>query len=41
MGVLQHHEATHITQNHQDVLINGVYVKQVVLHLAHNFSEGR
>ena len=41
MGMFNDHEAAHITQHHQDVLINGVDMKQVMLHLTNNFSEGR
>ena len=32
-------ETSHISQDHQDVLVNGVNVKQVVLHLTHNVSK--
>ena len=41
MSVLKNHKAPHITQHHQDMLINGIHMKQVMLHLANNFSEGR
>ena len=38
--MLHDHEATHIAQHHQDVLINGIDVKQIMLHLPDNFSKG-
>ena len=34
MRMLGHEKAPHIAQHHEDVLIDGVDVKQVVLHLA-------
>ena len=40
MRMFNHHKASHILQNHQDVLVNRIYVKQVMLHLPNNFSEG-
>ena len=39
MGVLRHEETANITQHHQDVLVHGVHVEQVVLHLTHDAPE--
>jgi len=36
-----HGEAAHIAHHHQDVLVDGIDVKQVVLHLADNAAEIR
>jgi hypothetical protein len=41
MGMLGHHEAAHIAQHLQNVLIHRVYVEEVVLHLANDASPGR
>ena len=40
MRMLNHHKAAYITQHHQDVLIYCVNMKQVMLHLTNDSSEG-
>ena len=37
--MLGHEEAPHIAQHHQDVLVHGVDVKQVMLHLTHDATK--
>ncbi len=37
--VIRNKKATHVAQHHQGVLVDGVYVEQVMLHLPHNISE--
>ena len=37
--MLHDHEAPYIAQHHQDVLINGVDVKQIMLHLPDDSSK--
>ena len=39
MGMLGNEETAHIAQHHQDVLIHGVDVKQIVLHLPDDATE--
>src|SRR5450830_513740 len=41
VGVFAHGEATYIAHHHQDVLIHGIDVEQVVLHLADDAAEVR
>ena len=36
---LGHGEAAHVAQHHQDVLVDGVDVEQIVLHLADDAAE--
>ena len=40
MRVLGHEKAPHVAQHHQDVLVHGVDMEQVVLHLPHDAPEG-
>ena len=40
MRMLNHHKAAYITQHHQDMLIHCVDMKQVMLHLTNDSSEG-
>ena len=37
--MFNYHKATHIPQYHQDMLIDRVDMKQVMLHLSNNSSE--
>ena len=37
--VVGNEEAAHVSKDHEDVLVDRVNVKQVVLHLTHNVSE--
>ena len=37
--VIGNKEAPHVSKDHEDVLVDRVNVKQVVLHLTHNVSE--
>ena len=37
--MLRHEKAPHVAQHHQDVLVNGVNMKQVMLHLTDDFAE--
>src|SRR3546814_8608645 len=39
LRMFRHREAAQITYHHQDVLIHGVGMEQVVLHLPHNTPE--
>ena len=39
VGMLHDEKTPHISEHHQDVLIHGVDVKEVVLHLAHDASK--
>ena len=39
MRVLRNKKAPHIAQHHQDVLVNGIDVEQIMLHLPHNFAK--
>ena len=41
MGVFHNPEAAHIAKHHQDVLINCVHMKQIMLHLPNYFPKGR
>ena len=41
VGHLGHGEATEVANHHENVLVHGVDVEQVVLHLAHDATEGR
>ena len=39
MRELRHREAPQVAQHHQDVLVDGVDVEQIVLHLADDAAE--
>ena len=39
MRMIGNEETSDISKHHQDMLINGVHMKQVMLHLTHNVSK--